>query len=317
MFDKITIRTKLSNEECVHLSHSHFLHFWINSDGTQVEYRSGEYSKFSGVEISIKKNVLSMKTSLHKYWNNRNYGMLRNDNVFTISEAKSAFLMLMSENRLHPDKVYITQFELGLNLNVSYDPLTFIEQVKHITTSRNKQMFIDANYRINRQRTTEKYKEIRKYYKIYDKGWEMMEKRRQPAMRGDNKTKILRIETCYRRHNDRSDKFFTDNNIDRLINRFYSDWKNLIFYKDVNGKKGTHKSEIERAKMIINEGEESYLKYIKSDFENNKISENQYRTIREFVRDFKKVQSKFRIIISKQEMEYNELLFRVYKDARC
>jgi len=315
MFDKITIRVKLSNEECVGLSNLHLLHVWTNADATQIEYRSGDYSKFSGVEISIKRNNLKLTLSLHKYWNNRNYGMLRNDNAFTISEAKSAFLMLLSENRLHPNKVYITQFELGLNLNVSYDPLTFIEQVKYITISHNKQMFIDANYRINRQRTTEKYKEIRKYYKIYDKGWEMMEKRRQPVIQSYIKTKILRIETCYRRHNDRSDKFFTDQNINRLITRFYSDWKNLIFYKDVNGRKGTRKSEIERAKIIINEGEESYLNIAKSDFDNRKISETQYRTIREFARDFDANRNKFRIITSKQELEYNELLFRVYNNA--
>lgn len=316
MFDKITIRSKVSYDDCTFLANHHCLHTWINAEGTQVEYRSSEYSKITGVEISIKRNILTLKTSLHKYWNNRNYGMLRNDNTFTVSEAKSAFQMLFSENRLHPGKVKITQFEIGLNLNVSYDPLSFIEKVKHIPTSINKSMFIDANYHINRQRTTEKYKDIRKYYKIYDKSWEMMEKRRQPTMQRDNKTKILRIETCYRRHNDWSDKFFTDNNIDRLVNRFYSEWKSLFFYKDVIGKKGARNSENERARVLINEGKESYLESTKNDFDNKKISENQYRTIREFIRDFDNIQSKFNIIISNQEKEYNKLLFSVYNRAK-
>ena len=128
--------------------------------------------------------------------------------------------------------------------------------------------------------------------------------------------KILRIETCSRRYKERSDKFFMSNNIDRLVNRFYLEWKNLIFKKDVIGKKGTRKSEIDRAKLRINEGEETYLKNAKSDFDNKLISENQYRTLREFNRDFKNDQSKFDIIISEQEKEYNELLYSTYNRAR-
>ncbi|MEI6554220.1 MAG: hypothetical protein WCL70_01375 [Paludibacter sp.] len=316
MFDKITIRAKLSNEECVWLSQLHSLHVWTNADVTQIEYRSGDYSKFSGVEIHIKNNVLTLKNSLHKYWNNRNYGMLRNDNAFTVSEAKSAFQMLLSENRLHPGKVRITQFEIGLNLNVSYDPLTFIEQVKHLPTSRNKQMFIDANYHINRQRTTEKYKDIRKYYKIYDKGWEMMDKKRGQTIPTGFIQNNLRIETCFRRHNDMGDKFFTDINIDKLVRRFYLDWRNLFFARDVIGKKGTRISEIERANILINEGKDSYLSAIIKDFDNRKITEQQFRTIREFIRDFDKHQYKFQIKISKQENEYKELLYKAFDVVR-
>ncbi|MFZ4799796.1 MAG: hypothetical protein ACOYMA_20055 [Bacteroidia bacterium] len=316
MFDKITIRVKLSNEECLWLSHLHLLHVWTNTDCTQVEYRSSEYSKISGIEITIKRNFLTLKTSLHKYWNYKNYDKLRNDNLFTVSEAKSAFEMLLYENRLQSSKVRITQFEIGLNLNVSYDPLTFIEQVKHLPTSYNKLMFIDANYHINRQRTTEKYKDIRKYFKIYDKGWEMMEKKRKPTNQRDYKTNTLRIETCFRRHNDRGDKFFTDSNIDKLVTRFYSEWRNLFFTRDVIGRKGTRKSEIERATIFINEGKDSFLSATISDFVNKKITEQQFRTIREFIRDFNKYQGKFCVKISRQEIEYKELLYKVFDVAR-
>lgn len=316
MFDKITIRAKLSNEECVHLLHLHSLHVWTNTESTQVEYRSCEYSKITGIEITIKRNILTLKTSLHKYWNNKNYGKLRNDNLFTVSEAKAAFEMLLHENGLRSNQVRITQFEIGLNMKVSYDPLTFIEQVKHLPTSRNKQMFIDANYHINRQRTTEKYKDIRKYYKIYDKGWEIMDRKRGQAIPIGSIQNKLRIETCFRRHNDRCDKFFADINIDRLVSRFYSEWRNLFFLRDIIGKKGTRKSEIERASILLNKGKDLYLSDTFKDFENKKITEQQFRTIREFIRDFDNHKNKFQSKISKQENEYKELLYSTFDAAR-
>ena len=316
MFDKITIRAKLSSKDCWRISNQHHMTCWNNTKCTKVEYRNGEDSKITGIEVSIKNDFLTLKTSLHKFWYLRNYGVLRNDKLFTVSEAKSAFEMLLFENGLVAKNVYITQFEIGLNLNVSYDPLTFIEIARSIQTTSNKMMFVDANYHINRQRTTEKHKDIRKYFKMYDKGFEMNQKSKEPKkikmVMMATMPKILRIETCSRRYKERSDKFFMSNNIDRLVNRFYLEWKNLIFKKDVIGKKGTRKSEIDRAKLRINEGEETYLKNAKSDFDNRLITENQYRTIREFIRDFKNDQSKFDIIISKQEKEYNELLTSTY-----
>lgn len=324
MFDKITIRAKVSDEECVHLARLHHLQVWTNEAGTQVEYRSSEYSKISGIDVKIQCNTVTLKTSLHKFWNNRNYDQQRNDNIFTISEAKSAFEMLLSKNGFTPHKTKVVQFEIGLNMHVNYDPLTFIELVQFISF-RKKIMFVDANFRINRQRTTEKHRDIRKYYKIYDKGWEMKDKKRNPNTSGASPLKaleseppdhILRIETVYRRHNERSDKFFSDENIGRLIKRFYVDWKDLFFFRTVRAYKGARKSEVERASIIINRGSEEYLQRTKADFESGKITAKQYRTIREFIRDYKEDSKRFKTIISPQEKEYNSLLFKVFDITR-
>lgn len=177
MFDKITIRAKVSNDECVHLAQIHHLQSWTNERGTQVDYRSSDnYKKFTGISVKIQNNTVTLSTSLHKYWNDRNFGQLRNDNIFTISEAKAAFEMLLFENGLLPQKTKVVLFEIGLNMPVSYDPITFIELVRYLPRKNdikeNKIMFIDANYKINRQKTSEKHKDIRRYFKIYDKTWE-------------------------------------------------------------------------------------------------------------------------------------------------
>lgn len=319
MFDKITIRAKVSDDECVHLARIHRLHVWMSEDGTKVEYRSSQYSKFTGIEVGIVRNVVTMKTSLHKFWNERTRGVLRNDDLFTVSEAKSAFSMLLFENGFLPAKTRVVKFEIGLNMKVSYDPLTFIELAKYITLN-DKLMFVDANYRINRQKTTEKHRDIRKYFKIYDKGWENKEKKRGDSSEfGVLVSKpeyILRIETVYKRHSERSDTFFSDANIQRLVNRFYVDWKDLFFFKNIAALKGTKKSEVERAKLIVNNGADEYMESVRKEFDNGNMTEKQFRTIREFVRDFETESGRFSIVISRQEREYKRLLVQEFNLAK-
>lgn len=315
MFDKITITTRISNEDCAFLSEYHNLKAFINYNQTEVEYRSSNYSNISGVEVYIKNNKLTMKTSLHKYWQNRCFGKLRNDNQFTISESKSAFEMFLYENKLNPKKVFITQFELGLNINVSYDPLSYIELVTYTTTANDieKEMFIDANYRKNRQRTTEKYKDIRKYFKIYDKGWQLQDKDRVPINRRTNTEKILRIETCYKRCKIVSTEFFVDSNLTRLKTRFYKEWNNIQFSKKVTGEKGCRDSEVQRANMLINNGSDFLLDSIKKNMKKGLVTKNHLRTVREFIRDFDKLKTKFNIAVSEQELEYRKLLYSTFR----
>lgn len=323
MFDKITIRAKVSHEVCNHLQEHHHLQVWTNDNGMDVEYRSNDnYKKFTGISIKIQRNVLTLSTSLHKYWNDRNYGRLRNDNIFTISEAKSAFEMLLFENRLKASETKVILFEVGLNMHVSYNPLTFIELVKYMPLKNDKKqdkiMFIDANFSINRQKTSEKHKDFRVYYKIYDKGWEINDKARtknqEPRIKKDDN--ILRIETVYRRNSVLSNKLFSDANINRLVKNFYKNWKDLFFFREVRAYKGARKSEIDRIKMIVNLGAEEYLKLTKEEFRNKKITEKQCRTIKESIRDYDEESKFYKVLISPQEKEYNVLLYKVFDLTR-
>src|ERR1035437_5839972 len=89
--DKIIIHAKISDKECAFLAQLHHLEVCPNEDGTQVEYRSSEYSNISGIDVKIQRNMVTMKTSLRKYLNNKNCGRLRNDNIFTVNDSKLAF----------------------------------------------------------------------------------------------------------------------------------------------------------------------------------------------------------------------------------
>jgi len=324
MFDKIKITADISDNECVCLAKKHRLRTIINANSEVVGYSGTDYSKISGVIAKIeckKRNTLHLSVSLHKYWQRENFGKLRNDNLFTVSEAKVAFEMLLFDNGLITERVKVCYFEIGLNLNVSYSPLSFIELSKYGLFNskkkghRRKIMFIDANYQTNRQKTTSKYG-VRKYYKIYDKGFELREKKRgkekklTPMPEDENGVKILRVETVYKRHCEKATTFFSSENVKRLIYLFYLDWKELNFEKNIRAEKGARKSEIERAKIIVNIGAEEYKKQIKEDLAEKRITEKQHRTIREFIRDFESQETKFKTVISPQENEYNSLFHK-------
>lgn len=315
MLDKITIKSRLTYDECHYLAEKHFLKKWINSEHTTVEFRSSEYSNISGIIIKIQNNILTLKTSLHKYWNKINFDKLRNDDLFSIYEAKLAFEYLLDENRLKKENVKIIQFEFGLNLNVNFDPITFIELSRSINTGKFKEFFIDATYRINRQRTTPKHKDIRKYFKIYDKGWEMRDKQRRSSLTRDYPDKIVRIESCYKRYNILATQFFSNASLKKFTNRFYNDWINLNFHKEIIFKKGCRTAEIERVRIIVNEGKDYLAQQNNKDRKENNITLGQHRTVSEFIRDFDKNKHKYEIQISPQEKEFKQLLINTFKSA--
>jgi len=307
MFDFITIQSRISDAVCRELVQRHHLQVWSNENGT-VEYRHSEIAKLSGIQISIKRNVLKLRVSLHKYWNIRCYGTYDNYTRFNRSSALASFHNLLLENGLNPNLTKIMKFEIGLNLHVTQEPIKYIELIRAIGCN-GKYMFNDANYQTNRQKTTEKHKNIRRYFKIYDKSFEISDKSHTKEGRErDGEKYILRIETIYKRCNEKADNFLTYKNIDKLLAKFLDVWSSAIFCRHVRAEKGKRKSEQERAEKIIRLGKDEYLSQAYQEFWNKKITPKQYRTIREFARDFEINKTKYSIEISGLEKEFLYLL---------
>jgi hypothetical protein len=115
---------------------------------------------------------------------------------------------------------------------------------------------------------------------------------------------------------EKAPTFFTESNLQKMANRFWLDWKDLFFLRKVRADKGTRKSEEERAYSIINFGAEETLHRAKQEFERGESTAKQYRTVREFVRDFDQHHDKFRQKISAQENQYKTLLVSVLAEAK-
>ncbi|GAT64359.1 hypothetical protein PJIAN_4910 [Paludibacter jiangxiensis] len=306
MFDKMIFNVIVDMDtEAMTIADRNKLETWTN--GGKTEYKSPMIANVDGINITIKEKKLQIKCSLHKLYFKLMYGILDNSQLFTLSQADKALNMLFDSIGIDKARAKITYFEIGLNIPTEHEPLEYIELVKSITTGKmqtEKEMFQDANYRKFRQKTTEKHKTIKKVFKIYDKEFEAAEKKRtQPT--GNH---ILRIETMYRRQNIALPDFFSKANIQRLTSAFYKDWISIEFERYIEADNGVRKSEKENAKNILTLGREAYLSKVKAEFDSGLLTERQYRTVREFIRDWDSNKHKYRMLPTKQETEYRHKL---------
>lgn len=278
-------------------------------EGKTTYFQSTQKARIEGVFIKVKDNKVQIKCSLHKLYYKMVFGTLDNSGMFTINNARKALDMLFEITGIDKERAKITYFEIGLNIPTSYEPSQYIELAQSIIIGKLKQqqkeMFNDANFKKHRQKTTEKHKNIKKVFKIYDKGFEYADRTRTEP----TDENILRIETMYRRQNISVPDFFNPENISRLTHTFYKDWANVEFVRTITADKGARRSEILNAKNVLSLGRETYLTQSKQKLNNGTLSEKQYRTIREFIRDWDSKKHKYRMLPSKYEMEYNEKLF--------
>jgi len=315
MFDKMIFNAVINIElEAPQIAGRTNLEAW--KSGNKTEYKSPKSANFEGIFLSIKNGKLQIKCSLHKVYFKQIFGVLDNSGLFTMSNAHKALNLLFEYIGIEKERAKITQFEIGLNLPTKCEALQYIELMQSITTgktAKEKSLFIDANFRKNRQKTTEKHKTIKKVFKVYDKEFENADRRREQP----TGTHILRIETMYRRQNISVSDFFHSTNIERLLSGFYSDWSQVEFSRKITADKHTRKSEISNAEKVLLLGAENYLSEAKADFTNGTITENQYRTIREFCRDWNDNKHKYKMLPSEHEHEYRCILSERFKIAKC
>lgn len=315
MFDRMIFNIKISSEnEAAEIAARNKLEKWESENATQ--YQSNEIAKMTGVYIIIKTGKMQVKCSLHKYYNSLLNGKLENDGMFTLSDAWRAFETLFESIGIDKERVRVTYFEIGLNIPTDREPIQYIEKARNISMGKaaktEKVMFIDANYHINRQKTTEKRKTIKKVFKIYDKGFEKTDRRRTAP----TDEKILRIETTYRRQSMKVSNFFKPTNIARIAQTFFRDWESLEFARTVTADKGIRESQLRNAENIILLGRETYLNHIRCELDKGNLTARQHRTIREFVRDWDNNKHKYRMLPTECEKEFKAKFKKLFKAAK-
>lgn len=242
-------------------------------------------------------NKLKITGSLHKYFSYLENGSLTNFDSFTINNAIETFEKLILNTGVDPCKVEITFFEIGLNIKLPIEAKTILEAIHSIGKHKEKAFLIDANHKEARQITTERHRDYRVYFKVYDKVFEMLDKHHKRTPTGIN---IIRIETVHRRCeklylND----FFDLEFLHRLQNSFFNEWDKLNFYNDIDAPKGTQRSKIDLIRNIIYKGKNEVLKQYKSQFENNALTKRQFYSVRDFIENWEAIRHEFDIKNSK------------------
>ena len=314
MLDKLTLKIYIYTEvEAENFAKKNNLKSW--KSGNTTIYQSQENYKFTGIDIRIKDNKAKITCSLHKLYYLWYYGKLDNSGIFTMTQARNTFFALCDKIGIDPARTRITYYEIGLNIVTENDPLQYIDLIKSISIGQdavdNLEFYNDANFRKNRQKTTEKSTTLKRYFKVYDKGFEMANKKRELASEN-----ILRVETVRRRQDIPVNKFFEPPNIKRLASAFFDEWTTVKFEREIAAPKGTKESEKKRAKNILLLGREYYLQKSKKDFAAGKITEKQDRTNREFIRDWNANKHKYKQLPSDHETEFKGKFERCFEIVR-
>ena len=298
MFDRMDFKTSLCGEDDIGRIISAF-RLQYCTKGNKSYYESSEYGKFDGIHLKIEGRTLKVVCSIHKVFSKYARGSrLDNSGSFTISEGRAALRLLFDSIGIDVSHVTVTYFEIGLNMKMSNDPSEYIKRV--MSTDNAREMYSDADYKKNRQKTTEKDKDKRKVLKIYDKSFEYRERGKEVD---DN---ILRLETVYRRQKVPLPDFFDEAYISRLTNQFYRDWYNVSFPRIIVCESGTKRSQAERAQKIMTVGRDKYLEENRDNLREGRITPKQYRINREYAQKWNEYKSNFQFVPSNEEEEYKK-----------
>lgn len=301
MFDKLIFNIRLRSPDHVRRV-AETEHLQWCTEGERGWWQSSALENLTGLSVRITGDRMQVKCSLHKQFTRITGGRLDNTGMFTLSEARACACAMFGRWDTDVGNARVTHFEIGLNLPVSREPMKYIALAGAVGAGKSREMFCDANFEKHRQKTTLKGRTVKKYFKLYDKSHEAEQKHRTCACR------VLRAETVYRRQDVTMDVFLSPEYSGRLAETFYRDWTNIVFARRVVAAKGMKASQMERAERIMKVGAERYAREAYENWKDGRLTDKQYRTMREFARDWEKTSSLFTLEADPLEVEYRSAL---------
>lgn len=309
MIDLITLVKQLQDDEVSLIVERNDLQ--TNSKAGIVFYDNMDTKNLSqqkGMFIRIETNQkLKLEGSLHKYFNEISGRERNNLNLFSMLEAKRAIEQLLIEKHIDIEGLRVYNYEIGLNLNVSKDCRAYLDKMRSIgSVGKEKQLYVNARYKDERVKTTVFHKHTRKYFKVYDKVFESMDKKRKYIPENN----ILRIETVNRRLDNCSvEDFFSSSNMDKMVEDFFRDWRTIQFEQDIITPKGTGRAKQHLCMDIISKGRDAVLMQAKERHCNGSLTDWEYRNIREFtINEWDTVKKSIKFIQSDEEVEFRRLM---------
>lgn len=302
MFDKIGIKGRIDTDDIDTIVLRNYLEQCTKGD--ELYYTSTAYANFEGCYITLSGDTVKCKCSINKLWQKSRTGKLDNSRPMTFRNAVKTIHELLMRLCLKPENCIVTYYEIGLTMKLSAEATEYISRVEDVA---GKQLWNDANYPVNRQKTTERSKYYRKILKIYDKTFEADGKGRDV---GKN---VLRIETIYRHQSVKLLDLIDEGNLRRIGKIFYEDWLNLRFVRDLYATPGIKMCQLEKAREIHRLGIARYKDKYKAMFLDRKITKKQWETIRNFARSWPEEKKRYIEEKTCYELEYGEVLLSGYQ----
>ena len=270
---------------------------------TSLQQRNKEHT-FIRIEANGK---LKIECSIHKLYEQKTTGHYTNYGVFTLEQAKQTIMDALTEKGIATEDMRVYNYEIGVNLYMSQECRAYLDLMETIGILDDKKpLFINPRYKDRRVKTTVFHKYVRKYFKVYDKGFEARDKRRNDVPDQN----ILRLETVYRRVENMSlADFFSLENMAKMQDRFFKDWRTAQFKREIKAPKGTRSAKRDLCETILRVGTETALSKARERHKAGILTDKEFRGIREFiVNEWDNVKNNIVLAASDQEKEYREKL---------
>ena len=301
MFDKVIIKACIDVDDIDTIVLRNYLEQC--TEGDELFYKSTAYANFDGCFIEVRGNALKCKCSINKLFEKEQSGKLDNSKPMTFRNAVRTINALLNRLCVKPENAVVTYYEVGVTMKMPRPATEYISICEEVDE---RILWNDANYPVDRQKTTEKSKYYRKVLKIYDKTFEGVSKGRKVDHN------VLRVETVYRHQQIPLVDLISNENMAKIGRVFYNDWNAARFVRDVEAV-GVKMSQLEKARELVRIGVDRYREKYKALYMEGKLTKKQWETIRNFARSWPEEKDKYKEIERDEEKEFREKLLTLYQ----
>jgi hypothetical protein len=301
MFDKIIIKARIDVDDIDTIVLRNYLEQC--TEGDELFYKSTAYANFDGCFVEVRGNQLKCKCSINKLFEKEQSGKLDNSKPMTFRNAVRTINNLLSKLCVKIEDAVVTYYEVGVTMKMPRQATEYISLCEEVS---GRVLWNDANYPVDRQKTTEKSKYYRKVLKIYDKTFEGISKGRKVDHN------VLRVETVYRHQQIPLVELISNENMAKIGRVFYNDWCAARFVRDVEAI-GVKMSQLDKARELLRLGVDRYKEKYKDMYQEGKLTKKQWETIRNFARSWPEEKDKYKEIERDEEREFKEKLLNLYQ----
>lgn len=301
MFDKIIIKARIDVGDIDTIVLRNYLEQC--TEGDELFYKSTAYANFDGCFIEVRGSQLKCKCSINKLYEKEQSGKLDNSKPMTFRNAVRTINTLLSRLCVKAENAVVTYYEVGVTMKMPRPATEYISLCEEVS---DRVLWNDANYPVDRQKTTEKSKYYRKVLKIYDKTFEGISKGRKVDHN------VLRVETVYRHQQIPLLELISNDTMTKIGRVFYNDWNAARFVRDVEAI-GMKMSQLDKAREVVRLGVDRYREKYKALYMEGKLTKKQWETIRNFARSWPDEASKYKEIEREEEREFREKLLKLYQ----
>ena len=302
MFDKIIIKARLDVDDIETIVLRNYLEQC--TEGDELFYKSTAYANFDGCFVEVRGNQLKCKCSINKLYEKEQSGKLDNSKPMTFRNAVRTINNLLNRLCVKIENAVVTYYDVGVTMKMPRPATEYISLCEEVS---DRVLWNDANYPVDRQKTTEKSKYYRKILKIYDKTFEGVSKGRKVDHN------VLRVESVYRHQQIPLLELISNETLAKIGRVFYNDWCSVRFVRDVEPCGGVKMSQIDKARELLRLGIDRYREKYKNLYLEGKLTKKQWETIRNFARSWPEEKDKYKEIEREEEKEFREKLLTLYQ----